>query len=164
MITLAEIKDILEDKNSKTTEQLASKSQALTQQYFGRAIALYTPLYISNYCSSYCTYCGFSSHNLIKRIKLTLHQIEKEMAAIAHTGIQNILILTGESYIKTPLSYLKDTVEIAKQHFPNISLEVHPMEAHQYRELFHVNCQLFSSCSEYPSLNAYDVADIQFLI
>lgn len=136
MITLSEIKNILTNKNPKQTENLAQEARRLSEQYFGRTISLYAPLYLSNYCSSHCTYCGFHSRNRIKRIKLTKDQMNEEMSFVSQTGIQNILLLTGESYKATPLSYLKSSVEIAKNYFPSISLEVHPMETDEYRELF----------------------------
>ena len=136
MITLAEIRNILSDENPRQTEKLAHEAKGLTEQYFGRTISLYAPLYLSNYCSSYCTYCGFHSHNRIKRIKLTDEQMDAEMLFISKTGIQNILLLTGESYKAAPLSFLKSSVGIAKKYFPSISLEVHPMETEEYRELF----------------------------
>ncbi len=136
MITLPEIKKILNDQNQETTETLAQEARRVTGQHFGRTISLYAPLYLSNYCSSYCTYCGFHSRNRIQRIKLTPDQMHPEMAKVAQTGIENILLLTGESYKLTPLSYLKEAVDVAKQYFTSISLEVHPMKRHEYQELF----------------------------
>ena len=55
------------------------------------------PLYIANYCENYCVYCGFNCYNHIKRKKLTMEQVEHEMAVIAQSGMEEILILTGES-------------------------------------------------------------------
>jgi 2-iminoacetate synthase len=136
MMTLTEIKEILSDPQIETTEHLAQKARQITQQYFGRTIVLYAPLYISNFCSSHCTYCGFHSHNRIKRIKLDPQEIQREMQHIAKTGIQNILILTGESYKVTPVGYLKEAVQIAKHYFQGIALEVHPMDVDDYRELY----------------------------
>lgn len=117
-------------------EELAQGSARLTRQYFGRTISLYAPLYLSNYCSSHCTYCGFHSHNKIERIKLKPEEIHREMEHVADTGIENILLLTGESYKATPLSYLLEAANIAKQYFTAISLEVHPMETPEYKMLF----------------------------
>lgn len=136
MMTLTEIQNILNARDPKLTENLAQSARKITQQYFGRTISLYTPLYLSNYCSSYCTYCGFHSHQRIKRFRLTESQMQKEMAHVAAMGIENILLLTGESYQATPLSYLKTAVQIAKHYFPHISLEVHPMEEEEYHALF----------------------------
>jgi len=136
MLSLPQIKSILNDTNPETTEKLAQKAKTLTQQFFGRTISLYTPLYLSNYCSSHCTYCGFSSHNRIRRMKLTTDQMKKEMSYLAKSGIENILLLTGESKKITPLPYLQEAVNIAKNHFSSICLEVHPMDEQEYRELF----------------------------
>lgn len=62
--------------------------------------------------------------------------MEKECSALSKTGIQNILLLTGESRTASPVSYIKDSVLIAKKYFPNISVEIYPLETEEYRELF----------------------------
>jgi len=136
MISLAEIKRIIDNEDPQLIEDLAEQSRRLTQQFFGRTISLYAPIYLSNYCSSYCTYCGFHSHHRIHRFKLTQAHMHQEMTFVADQGIENILLLTGESYQLTPLSYLKEAVDVAKQYFPSISLEVHPMKENEYKELF----------------------------
>jgi len=138
MISLVEIKSILNNNDPVLLESLAQESRNVTQQYFGRTIVLFAPLYLSNYCSSDCTYCGFKSKNRITRIRLTPEQMHNEMKVVAQTGIENILLLTGESYAATPLTYLKEAVTIAKKYFTSISLEVHPMEINEYRELFSI--------------------------
>jgi len=116
-------------------ETLAQEAQRITRQYFGRTISLYAPLYLANYCENQCLYCGFSANLRIQREKLDPGQIETECAALAGTGIQNILLLTGESHRHTPVSYLLGAVEIAKKYFPSISIEVQPMDMEEYRAL-----------------------------
>ena len=135
-IKLSYIQEVLNNTDPKFIEGIAKESKKITQQYFGRTISLYAPLYLSNYCSSQCTYCGFGSQNRINRFKLTHKEIQKEMDCISTEGIENILLLTGESYKATPLSYLEDAVTIAKNYFPNISLEIHPLEENEYHKLF----------------------------
>ncbi len=136
LLTLNEIQNIFSNPDPQLTERLAQGASRLTRQYFGRAISLYAPLYISNYCSCFCTYCGFNNHQSIPRLKLTLEQIEQEMQRIAQSGIENILILTGESYDMTPLSYLKDTIAISKKYFSSTALEIHPLQEEEYRQLY----------------------------
>jgi len=136
MIIQAYIQSILKEDRRDKIEALAVESKRVTEQYFGRTITLYAPLYLSNFCSSHCTYCGFHSKNRIRRFKLNIEQMRQEMSFVAGQGIENILMLTGESYSVTPLSYLKEAVMVARDYFPNIALEVHPMEEDQYRELF----------------------------
>ncbi|MFA4843901.1 MAG: 2-iminoacetate synthase ThiH [Candidatus Margulisiibacteriota bacterium] len=117
-------------------DDLAVRARNLTIQYFGRAVGLYAPLYISNYCDNLCLYCGFNQKQNIPRKKLLPAEIEKECRALARTGLQNILILTGESRSHSPVSYIKEAVLAAGRHFPNISLEIYPLETEEYRELF----------------------------
>ncbi|KAF0134726.1 MAG: thiamine biosynthesis ThiH [Candidatus Saganbacteria bacterium] len=118
------------------TNDLATRAKKLTRQYFGRAISLYAPLYISNYCDNHCLYCGFSRRHDISRKKLSAQEIEKECQTLAKTGLQNILILTGESRLQSPVSYIKEAVLVAGKYFPNISLEIYPLETKEYCELF----------------------------
>jgi len=136
MITLSEINNVLTSGSKFFTEALAQQARQITQQHFGRTITLYAPLYLSNYCSSHCTYCGFHSHNRIKRFKLNPEEMQSEMLYLADQCIENVLLLTGESYQVTPVTYLLEAVEVAKQYFPNISLEVHPMAEDEYKELY----------------------------
>ncbi|MCX6966196.1 MAG: 2-iminoacetate synthase ThiH [Verrucomicrobia bacterium] len=116
-------------------ETLAQEAQRITRQQFGRTIALYAPLYLANYCENQCLYCGFSANLRIQREKLGPEQIDSECAALAATGIQNVLLLTGESHRHTPLSYLLSAVETVKKYFPSISIEVQPMDTQDYRAL-----------------------------
>jgi 2-iminoacetate synthase len=136
MMTFPQIKDILNDRSPESVEKLAQEAARITRQHFGRAIGLYSPLYFSNFCSSHCTYCGFHSQNKIQRMKLGSEQYRKEMQFIHAQGIRNILMLTGESYKHTPVSYLKEAATIASEYFQGIALEVHPMETSEYKELF----------------------------
>lgn len=116
-------------------ETLAREAQRITRQNFGRTISLYAPLYLANYCENQCLYCGFSARLRIQREKLGPEQIAAECAALAATGIQNILLLTGESHKHTPLGYLLAAAEVVKKYFPSISIEVQPMETEEYRAL-----------------------------
>jgi len=136
MITLPHIKNILADHRPEALEELAQQAAQLTRRQFGRAISLYGPIYLSNFCSSHCTYCGFHSQNKITRIKLTPEQYAKEMKFIHDQGIRNILMLTGESYKHTPVEYLKEAAAIGSEFFQGIALEVHPMKTDEYKELF----------------------------
>lgn len=116
-------------------ESMARKAHKLTVQQFGRTISIYAPLYISNYCSSHCTYCGFSVFNKIKRMQLSPEEIEIEAREIAKTGLKHILILTGEAKEIATVSYLSDAIKILKKYFSSIALEVFPMSEDEYRTL-----------------------------
>lgn len=116
-------------------EEIAQKAQKETRKHFGNSVAIFTPLYIANYCENYCVYCGFNCHNKIKRAQLIAEEIEKEMQAIAETGLEEVLILTGESPNKSSVEYIGEACKIAKKYFKLIGLEVYPMDSKDYAYL-----------------------------
>ena len=116
-------------------EEIAQKAQKETRKHFGNSVAIFTPLYIANYCENYCVYCGFNCHNKIKRAQLNYEEIEKEMQAIAATGLEEVQILTGESPNKSSVEYIGEACKIAKKYFKLIGLEVYPMDSKDYAYL-----------------------------
>lgn len=113
-------------------EEIAQCAKVEKERYFGNSVAMFTPLYIANYCENYCIYCGFNCHNKIKRAQLNTEEIEQEMAAIAKSGLQEILILTGESRSKSTVEYIGEACKIARKYFRVIGLEIYPVNADEY--------------------------------
>jgi len=136
MISYEELKNILNNNDREFIESLARRARALTVRYFGRVVSLYAPLYLANFCDNRCLYCGFNRDKGIERMKLTVEEMRAEMEKVAASGIQNILLLTGDSRGVTSVEYIKTGVETAGDYFPGISLEVYPLEVEEYRELF----------------------------
>ncbi|MCD7825383.1 MAG: 2-iminoacetate synthase ThiH [Clostridiaceae bacterium] len=116
-------------------EEMAQRAKQETRKHFGNSVYLFTPLYIANYCENYCIYCGFNCHNKIRRAKLNAEQIEQEMQAIAETGLQEILLLTGESRRMSDVKYIGEACKIARKYFKVIGLEVYPMNSDEYAYL-----------------------------
>ena len=116
-------------------EQMAQRAQAETRKHFGNSVQMFTPLYIANYCENYCIYCGFNCYNNIRRKKLTFEEIEHEMQVIAKTGMEEILILTGESRAYSDVKYIGEAVKIARKYFRNIGIEIYPVNVDEYKYL-----------------------------
>lgn len=116
-------------------EQMARRAQAETRKHFGNSVQMFTPLYIANYCENYCVYCGFNCHNKIRRAKLDAKEIERELQAIAATGLQEILLLTGESRSMSPVSYIGETARCARKYFRVIGVEIYPLNVEEYAYL-----------------------------
>lgn len=131
--TVEDFKALLSPAALPFIEEIAQQAQTETRKHFGNSINMFTPLYISNYCENYCIYCGFNCHNKIHRAKLNAEEIEKEMQAIAKTGLQEILILTGESKKMSDVKYIGEACRIARKYFKVVGLEVYPMNSDEYR-------------------------------
>lgn len=133
--SLEDFKALLSPAAEPFLEQIAKKARLETRKHFGNSAYFFTPIYISNYCENYCIYCGFNCHNKIKRAKLSMEEIHEEMKAIAETGLEEILILTGESRKASDVKYIGEACKIAKKYFKNIGIEVYPMNSDEYRYL-----------------------------
>lgn len=116
-------------------EEMAKRAKQETEKHFGNSVYLFTPIYISNYCENYCIYCGFNCHNRIHRMKLNMEEMEKEMKAIAQSGLEEILILTGESREKSDVKYIGEACKIARKYFRMVGIEVYPMNSDEYAYL-----------------------------
>ncbi len=134
-LTPYDLLNLLSDTAQDALEAMAVKAGQITRQYFGRTIGIYAPLYISDYCSNHCTYCGFNCNTQTRRLKLSIEQIEAEARVIAGMGIRHILILTGEAPSITPISYLESVVTLLKRYFSSIGIEIFPMDEDDYQTL-----------------------------
>ncbi len=133
--TLEDFKALISPAGAGYLEQMASLSNELTQKRFGKTIQMYAPMYLSNECQNICTYCGFSLDNKIKRTTLTDSQILKETQAIKALGFDHVLLVTGEANNTVNVPYFKKALEIIRRQFSSISMEVQPLEQHEYEEL-----------------------------
>ena len=133
--SLEDFKALLSPAAEPFLEQMAQRARLETGKHFGNTVYLFTPLYIANYCENYCVYCGFNCYNHIKRMKLSMEQIEKEMKVIADSGMEEILILTGESRGKSDVKYIGEACKLARKYFRMVGLEIYPVNTDEYKYL-----------------------------
>ncbi|MDR2676525.1 MAG: 2-iminoacetate synthase ThiH [Endomicrobium sp.] len=127
--------NIISPKATKYIEEIAQKAHNISVNHFGKNILLYAPLYVSNFCTNNCVYCGFSTANKIKREVLTFEKIEENCKILSSYGIRHVLLVTGESNTRTPLSYLKKCISMLRNYFDGIDIEIYPLDECGYKEL-----------------------------
>ena len=125
--SIEDFKALLSPAAEPFLEQMAERARLETGKHFGNTVYLFTPLYIANYCENYCVYCGFNCYNHIRRMKLTPEQIEHEMKVIADSGMEEILILTGESRVQSDVQYIGEACKLARKYFRMVGLEIYPV-------------------------------------
>lgn len=133
--TVEDFKALLSPAAEPFLEQMAERARLETGKHFGNTVYLFTPLYIANYCENYCVYCGFNCYNHISRMKLSMEQIEHEMQVIADSGMEEILILTGESRSMSDVAYIGEACKLARKYFRMVGLEIYPVNTEEYRYL-----------------------------
>ncbi|HEV2878384.1 MAG TPA: hypothetical protein VGW96_02280, partial [Candidatus Eremiobacteraceae bacterium] len=105
-------------------EELGQAAHRLTIDRFGKTVALFAPLYLSNDCVCTCTYCGFSMGLDIKRKTLRIDEVAREARSLAGHGFRNILLVSSEhpKYVQT--GYLAQCVGEVKRLAQYVALEV----------------------------------------
>ena len=137
-------------------EQMAQQAHALTVSQFGRTMVLYTPLYLSNFCTNSCLYCGFNKNNRIVRRQLTLAEVDLEARTIAATGLKHILILTGDAQAKASLEYIQDCCAVLRRYFPAIGMEIYALTQADYRRLIEAGIDSLTIYQETYNEARYD--------
>ncbi|MBZ4644565.1 MAG: thiH1 [Clostridia bacterium] len=155
-LTVLDFLALLSPRAEKYLEEMAQKAHRLTVYNFGKTILLYTPLYLSNYCTNQCLYCGFNTKNKIQRKQLTLDEVEAEAKAIAATGLKHILILTGDAKKIASLEYLEDCIEILRKYFTSIAIEIYALEEEEYARLIKAGVDSFTIYQETYNEGLYD--------
>lgn len=133
--SVEDFKALLSPAAEPFLEQMAQRANVETSRHFGNTVYIFTPLYIANYCENYCVYCGFNCYNHIKRMKLSMEQMEHEMQVIADSGMEEILILTGESRFMSDIPYIGEACKLARKYFRMVGLEIYPVNTEEYRYL-----------------------------
>jgi len=133
--TIGDFQALLSPAAAPFLEQMAVRARRETVRHFGNTVYLFTPIYIANYCENYCVYCGFNCYNHIRRMRMDMQQIEHEMQVIASSGMEEILLLTGESRAKSGVEYIGDACALARKYFRMVGIEVYPLNTDEYRYL-----------------------------
>ena len=154
--TLEDFKALLSPAAEPFLEEMAQRARMETSRHFGNTVYLFTPLYIANYCENYCVYCGFNCYNHIRRMKLTMEQIEKEMKVIAGSGMEEILLLTGESRSQSGVEYIGEACKLARKYFRMVGLEIYPVNTDEYRYLHQCGADYVTVFQETYDIEKYE--------
>ncbi|MCI8491037.1 MAG: 2-iminoacetate synthase ThiH [Lachnospiraceae bacterium] len=154
--SIEDFKALLSPAAEPFLEEMAQRARLETSRHFGNTVYLFTPLYIANYCENYCVYCGFNCYNHIRRMKLTMEQIEQEMKVIADSGMEEILILTGESHQMSDIKYIGEACKLARNYFRMVGLEIYPVNTEDYRYLHQCGADYVTVFQETYDADTYE--------
>ncbi|MFA5879974.1 MAG: 2-iminoacetate synthase ThiH [Candidatus Margulisiibacteriota bacterium] len=120
---------------SKFLKTMAQKAEKLTRQRFGHTMQIYVPLYLSNFCTNKCLYCGFNTELKYQRTILSEEEIVAQGRLLSEKGFKHLLLLTGEAPKKAGVKYIENALRLLKPYFSYIGLEIHPIETADYQTL-----------------------------
>lgn len=134
-------------QNNSQIELLFNTAFEIKQTIYGNRIVLFAPLYVSNYCSNNCLYCGFRSDNdEILRKRLTIDEVKKETEILLEQGHKRILMLMGEENSGSSLDYFLECIEAVYSvkdskgnSIRRINIEIAPLSQDEFKKLKQLN-------------------------
>jgi len=134
-LSINDLPVLLSPAASERLEIMAQRSHKLTLQRFGKTVLMYVPLYVSNYCTNLCVYCGFNAKNKVKRLAMSIDEAVNESMLLHKMGFQHILLVSGEHPNYADVDYLSELSEKLRDKFSSICVEVQPLSQDDYAKL-----------------------------
>ena len=134
-LSINDLPVLLSPAASEQLETMAQRSHKLTLQRFGKTVLMYVPLYVSNYCTNLCVYCGFNAKNKVKRLAMSIDEAVNESMLLHKMGFQHILLVSGEHPNYANVDYLSELSGKLRDKFSSICVEVQPLSQDDYTKL-----------------------------
>lgn len=140
--------------------EIYEKAGSVKERVFGKRVVLFAPLYLSNYCSNGCVYCGFRSSNKdAVRKALDEEDVVAEARALEGMGFKRVLLVTGEDpqrgldYIIASIRAIYRSTGIRIVH-----VNCPPMDTDGMRELKKAGAGVYQSFQETYHRKSYEEA------
>lgn len=154
-LTLEETACLLNIEDDETLNQLFKTAKTVKENIYGKRIVLFSPLYVSNYCTNNCLYCGFRYDNKeMNRRKLTVDEVIKEAQAIVNMGHKRILLVAGEDKNSVNLDYIEEIIKkmyelkVLNGEIRRININIAPLSVEEFKRLKSFNIGTFQSFQE----------------
>ena len=134
---------LLQTEDPELAEAMAETARYIKNTIYGNRLVIFAPLYIANYCSNNCLYCGFRRDNKeLKRVALSLDEIADEVRTLEREGHKRLLMLSGEHPKTSSFDYFLEAIETAYSvktenggEIRRINVEVAPQTVENFKRL-----------------------------
>ncbi len=111
-LSLEETAVLVNTKDPELIELIKQGARMLKEKIYGNRIVLFAPLYIGNYCTNNCVYCGFRASNKdVERVTLTDDEIRQQVEALEDNGHKRLILVYGEHPKYSP-EFIAHTVRV----------------------------------------------------
>lgn len=154
-ISLEDAAILLNINDDETLEKLFTAAKTVKEKIYGKRIVLFAPLYISNYCTNNCLYCGFRRDNkeMIRR-KLTVDEVVEDARSIIEMGHKRLLLVAGEDLGQVNLDYIEEIIKRiyelkrGKGEIRRVNINIAPLSVEDFKRLKTFNIGTFQSFQE----------------
>jgi len=108
-LSLDEAASLLAVEDPEAVDKICRAAGRVKDAVFGPRVVLFAPLYLSNYCSNDCLYCGFRRSNTAgSRKALTPDEAVGQARILSSKGFKRLLLVAGENHSRHGVDYLVD--------------------------------------------------------
>ncbi len=97
-LTVEETAVLLGAESPELVEEIFEAARTLKREVYGNRIVFFAPLYVGNFCTNDCKYCGFR-RSLTTAVRHTLsdEELVRETEALEELGHKRLILVYGES-------------------------------------------------------------------
>ncbi len=138
-LSLEETAVLINANDPELVEEIKKGAQELKEKVYGKRIVLFAPLYVGNYCTNNCKYCGFRTTNR-KQVRTTLSekQLIEEVEALEENGQKRLILVYGE-HPKYNAQFIADSVQTVYKvkkgngEIRRVNINAAPLEVEDYK-------------------------------
>lgn len=138
-LTLEETAVLVNTTDPELVSEIKAGARKLKEKVYGNRIVLFAPLYVGNYCSNNCKYCGFKCSNTdAERKTLSDKEISKEVQALEDNGQKRLILVYGEHKTYTP-EFIAENVKLVysvkkgRGEIRRVNINAAPLEIEGFR-------------------------------
>lgn len=110
-LSLEETAVLLNTNDPELINKIKEGARTLKERVYGNRIVLFAPLYIGNYCTNDCAYCGYKVTNKeMKRKTLNYEELVNQVVALEKNGHKRLILVYGE-HPAYNANYIAETVK-----------------------------------------------------
>jgi len=107
----SEVAVLLQIEDEELLERMFRIAGEIKNKIYGNRVVVFAPLYISDYCTNNCTYCGYRRDNSFDRRKLNKAEIEEEVRILEKMGHKRLALEVGEDSVNSGIDFVLDSIK-----------------------------------------------------
>ncbi|QUH21321.1 [FeFe] hydrogenase H-cluster radical SAM maturase HydG [Alkaliphilus sp. B6464] len=102
---------LLQSEDEDDLKEIFKIAEKIKHEIYGKRIVIFAPLYLSDYCTNNCVYCGYKRDNNFKRRKLTKEEIQEEVKLLEKMGHKRLAIEAGDDPTNCDIEYILEAIK-----------------------------------------------------
>ncbi len=95
-LTYEDVAVLLNAEEQESLELIYSEANRIKTELYGNRVVLFAPLYVSDFCTNNCSYCGYKRDNVFNRKKLSFNEVKEEVKLLNELGHKRLALEVGE--------------------------------------------------------------------